>query len=231
MFKTKMLKPLASLQAFHVAIFTFLINIMIAIINYGLGNLASIQNMFKYLGIEVAVTDNHEIIAGASKLLLPGVGHFKKGMENLHNSGLKSLLDELILIQKKPVLGICLGAQLMTKHSEEGDVEGLGWVDANTVRFDDTKTAGAKIPHMGWAEIRPTNNSKLCQQLPENARFYFLHAYHFLFNKKEEVSATTQYGYEFACAFQKDNIYGTQFHPEKSHKFGMAVLRNFNSLV
>lgn len=203
---------------------------MIAIINYGLGNLASILNMFKYLRIEAVITNDHDVIAKASKLLLPGVGHFKKGMENLHNSGLKPLLDELVLVQKKPVLGICLGAQLMTQHSEEGEMDGLGWVDASTVRFNEAGFDTLKIPRMGWAEISKTADSPLWQQLPEPSRFYFLHAYHFSFAKKEEITATCQYGYPFACAFRKGNIYGTQFHPEKSHTFGMTVLRNFNNL-
>lgn len=203
---------------------------MIAIINYGLGNLASIQNMCKRLSIDAVVTNNPEAISNASKLILPGVGHFKRGMENLHQSGLKGLLDHLVLEQKKPVLGICLGAQLMTKHSEEGDVEGLGWVDARTVRFDQSMNEKIKVPHMGWSEITITNNNPLWSNLPVEPRFYFVHTYHFLFDEKEEVSATASYSYSFACAFQKENIFGTQFHPEKSHKFGMRILENFDQL-
>jgi glutamine amidotransferase len=203
---------------------------MIAIINYGLGNLSSIQNMCRRLGIDATITSDPEVIKNASKLLLPGVGHFKKGMENLHHSGLKDLLDELVLEEKKPVLGICLGAQLMTKHSEEGDVEGLGWVDATTVRFDSTRINGLKIPHMGWSEITVTDHNPLLSNLPVDPSFYFVHTYHFLFQEKEEISATCLHSYDFACAFQKGNIYGTQFHPEKSHKFGMKVLENFNKL-
>lgn len=203
---------------------------MIAIINYGLGNLTSIQNMCKRLGIEAVVTQDHELIKNAGKLLLPGVGHFKKGMENLQKSGLKNLLDELVLERKKPVLGICLGAQLMTRHSEEGEVDGLGWVDAQTVRFNQNKVNGLKIPHMGWSDIQVKNENPLWVNLPPEPRFYFVHTYHFLFDKEEEVSASATHGYSFACAFQKNNIYGTQFHPEKSHKFGMKVLENFNKL-
>lgn len=203
---------------------------MIAIINYGLGNLSSIQNMCKRLGIEAVITNDPEKIRSASKLILPGVGHFKRGMENLHSSGLKDLLDEQVLQKKKPILGICLGAQLMTKHSEEGDVEGLGWVDANTVRFDSAKINGLKVPHMGWSDIQITGKMPLWSDLPEEPRFYFVHTFHFLFDVKNEVSATTTHGYDFACAFHKDNIYGTQFHPEKSHKFGMKVLENFSRI-
>jgi glutamine amidotransferase len=203
---------------------------MIAIINYGLGNLTSIRNMCNRLGIPAEITADPEKIRAASKLILPGVGHFKKGMENLHESGLKPLLDELVLVQKKPVLGICLGAQLMTKHSEEGDVEGLGWVDAVTVRFDQQRINGLKVPHMGWTDIHTSGENPLWVNLPEEPRFYFVHTYHFLFDERSEVSATSTYSYDFACAFHKNNIYGTQFHPEKSHKFGMKVLENFNRL-
>lgn len=203
---------------------------MLAIINYGLGNLSSIQNMCRRLGIDATVTADPATIANASKLLLPGVGHFKRGMENLNNSGLRSLLDDLVLVKKKPVLGICLGAQLMTKHSEEGDVDGLGWVDATTVRFDSSRINGLKIPHMGWSEITVTDQNPLWSNLPAAPRFYFVHTYHFLFQEVSEVSATCSHSYDFACAFQKENIFGTQFHPEKSHKFGMRVLENFNKL-
>lgn len=203
---------------------------MIAIINYGLGNLTSIQNMCKRIGINSIITNDIETLNAAEKLILPGVGHFKKGMENLHQSGLKNKLDEMVLIQKKPILGICLGAQLMTKHSEEGDIPGLGWVDATTIKFNESKINDHKIPHMGWSDIHPTDINPLWNDLPPEPRFYFVHSYHFLFQNEEEISAMSNYSYSFACAFKKDNIYGTQFHPEKSHKFGMKVLENFNNV-
>ena len=203
---------------------------MIAIINYGLGNLSSIQNMCKRLGIDAVITNDEEILNKASKLILPGVGHFKKGMENLHSSGLKTLLDKMVLEDKKPILGICLGAQLMTKHSEEGDVNGLGWVDAVTVKFDENKINNHKIPHMGWTDIKTVDENPLWKNLPDEPRFYFVHTYHFQFQEQDEISAMADYSYPFACAFHKKNIYGTQFHPEKSHKFGMKVLENFSKL-
>ena len=203
---------------------------MIAIINYGLGNLSSIQNMCKRLGIDAIINNDEEILNKASKLILPGVGHFKKGMENLHSSGLKTLLDKMVLEDKKPILGICLGAQLMTKHSEEGDVNGLGWVDAVTVKFDENKINNHKIPHMGWTDIMTVDENPLWKNLPDEPRFYFVHTYHFLFQEQDEISAMADYSYPFACAFHKRNIYGTQFHPEKSHKFGMKVLENFSKL-
>ncbi|MDF2187063.1 imidazole glycerol phosphate synthase subunit HisH [Paraflavitalea sp. CAU 1676] len=203
---------------------------MNAIVNYGLGNLTSILNMHRRLGIPAVITSQPEEIRGADRILIPGVGHFKKGMDNLHQSGLKTLLDELVLGQKKPVLGICLGAQLLTKHSEEGDVDGLGWVDAVTIRFDQSKLNGRKVPHMGWNDVKLVDKNPLWEGLQDEPRFYHVHSYHFQFERQEEISATATYGYEFATAFRKGNIYGTQFHPEKSHKFGMKVLENFSHL-
>jgi imidazole glycerol-phosphate synthase subunit HisH len=203
---------------------------MIAIINYGLGNLTSIQNMCRRIGIEATITNDRDTIVNAAKLILPGVGHFKRGMENLHQSGLKTLLDDLVLVKKRPILGICLGAQLMTKHSEEGDIDGLGWVDASTIKFNPSKDPTMKVPHMGWSEINITNQNPLWFNLPASPRFYFVHTYHFLFTEPSEISATCDYSYNFVCAFRKENIFGTQFHPEKSHKFGMKVLENFNKI-
>lgn len=203
---------------------------MIAIINYGLGNLTSILNMCKRLGIEAVITADPAELVAADKLILPGVGHFKKGMDNLRSTGLQTLLNELVLIKHKPILGICLGAQLMTMHSEEGDAEGLKWVDANTIRFRKESMGGLKVPHMGWSDVDFKEDHPVWQGLPANPRFYHVHTYHFQFSDPREVSATAVYGYEFACAFHKQNIYGTQFHPEKSHKFGMKLLQNFATL-
>jgi glutamine amidotransferase len=203
---------------------------MLAIINYGLGNLTSIRNMCGRIGVEAEITADPALIESADRLILPGVGHFRKGMENLNESGLRSLLDRRVLQEKRPILGICLGAQLMTAHSEEGDTEGLGWVDADTIRFRDANLGGLKVPDMGWRDIDIAGDNPLWAGLPAEARFYFVHSYHFEFREQQEVSATARYGYEFACAFRKDNILGTQFHPEKSHKFGMKVLQNFASL-
>lgn len=203
---------------------------MIAIINYGLGNLTSIENMFRRLGIDAIITDDHNKISNADKLLLPGVGHFKKGIENFHDSGLYDLLNELVLYKKKHILGICLGAQLMTKHSEEGEVDGLGWVDATTIKFRTDHYPDLKVPHMGWSDVTLEQNNPLWVGLPSEPRFYHVHTYHFNFTNVSEVSATADYGYQFPCAFMKDNIFGTQFHPEKSHKFGMKIFENFNRL-
>ena len=203
---------------------------MIAIVDYGLGNLSSVLNMHKRLGIDALITSDETEIRAASKLILPGVGHFKKGMDNLYQSGLKPLLDELVVHKKMPLLGICLGAQLLTRYSEEGNVNGLGWVDANTVKFRQEGLNGLKIPHMGWSDIVVKHDSKILSDLPAEPRFYHVHSYHFLFSEQSEVIATAAYGYEFACAFQKNNIYGVQFHPEKSHKYGMKLIENFSKL-
>jgi glutamine amidotransferase len=203
---------------------------VIAVIDYGLGNLTSILSMFRRIGAPAVITNNTSEIESAEKLILPGVGHFKKGMENLRDTGLQSLLNDLVLNQKRPVLGICLGAQLMTQHSEEGDIEGLGWIEARTIRFQQAQLGKLKVPHMGWADVTLQNESQFWNDVPPEPRFYHVHSYHFVVTDPSVISATSWYGYEFVCAFQQNNIYGVQFHPEKSHKYGMKVLENFAAL-
>ncbi len=204
---------------------------MITIIDYGLGNLTSILNMHKRLGLKAQITNNLEVIAAAKKLILPGVGHFDYGMRQLKDSGLEVLLHQKVLKEQTPILGICLGAQLMTKNSEEGTNSGLGWIDGRTVRFNfHNGQSHLKIPHMGWSNINVTKKSPLLIELPEEPRYYFVHSYHFSLNNQETVLTKSSYGYEFVSGFQKDNIYGVQFHPEKSHKFGMKLLQNFSTI-
>jgi glutamine amidotransferase len=203
---------------------------MIAIIDYGVGNLTSILNMHSRLGIEAVVTGDAAVIANAGKLLIPGVGNFDKCMQNFNASGLRPLVEKRALEEKVPVLGICVGAQMMTRASEEGQEKGLGWVSAETVRFKLSPTGTLKVPHMGWTDIRPLGTPALLADMPEEPRFYFAHSYHFNFDSPEQVRAMADYGYEFVCAFQKDNIWGVQFHPEKSHKYGMKIIANFASL-
>ena len=204
---------------------------MITIIDYGLGNLTSILNMHKRLGLKAQITNDLDVIAAAKKLILPGVGHFDYGMRQLKDSGLEVLLNQKILKEQIPILGICLGAQLMTKSSAEGTNPGLGWIDGKTIRFNFHNQQGHfKIPHMGWSNIEVTKKSPLLNELPEEPRYYFVHSYHFLLNNQETVLTKSSYGYEFVSGFQKDNIYGVQFHPEKSHKFGMKLLENFSTI-
>jgi len=201
---------------------------MIAIINYNLGNPKSIKNMLGYLGVDSMISSDPNEIALADRLILPGVGHFKHGIEQLDILNLFEVLNKEVLIKKKPILGICLGMQLMTKHSEEGDCNGLGWLDATTRKFQIIDTL--KVPHMGWNDVHYKKDSKLTEDFSADPRYYFVHSYHVQCNQEADVLGTTTYGYEFVAAFQHENIYGVQFHPEKSHKYGMELLRNFNKI-
>lgn len=204
----------------------------IVIINYGIGNLVSVQNMLKKAGAEdVLISNDIDDILHADKLLLPGVGHFDFGMKKLNDSGLISIIEEKVLSQKTPILGICLGAQLMTQRSDEGNAKGLGWVDAETIAFDKSKLPSEiKIPHMGWNYVKIQQDNALFQNMHESPRFYFVHSYHLKMNDEKDVWLETNYGYEFCAAFQRNNIYACQFHPEKSHKYGLRLMENFVNL-
>lgn len=199
---------------------------MIAIIDYGLGNLASIQNMFRKIDVESEITSNPKKIMMATKLILPGVGAFDHGMENLKKLKLIPAIEEQVLKRKIPILGICLGMQLMTGKSEEGKLPGLGWINAETVKFAFTSEK-LKVPHMGWNSVTVDKKHYLTQELPRNSRFYFVHSYHVILENKADNLMTTDYGGNFTSAFQRENIMGVQFHPEKSHQFGMQLLENF----
>lgn len=202
---------------------------MVTIVDYGMGNLGSIQNMFKRIKVDSEVASDRAAIARAKKLLLPGVGAFDAAMQKINDSGFRDVLDEKALVEKVPVLGICLGMQLLTNDSEEGSLPGLKWVNAKTVKFSLTD-ASLKIPHMGWNLVHSVNQSPLTEGLPEESRFYFVHSYHVLCNDPADVLMATMYGSSFHSIIQHDNIYGAQFHPEKSHKFGMKLLENFANI-
>jgi len=199
---------------------------MIYIVDYGLGNLASIKNMFKHIGIkDVIITSDKNELAKADKIILPGVGAFDNGMLHLKEYDLLETLNRKALIDKIPVLGICLGMQLMTKGSEEGVEEGLGWFDAYTYKFDLNKEY--KIPHMGWNYIKKVNNNIDIINPDKKYRFYFVHSYYVKCNNKNEVLFETEYGTKFHSGIIKDNLIGLQFHPEKSLHFGMDIFKWF----
>lgn len=202
---------------------------MITIINYGMGNLGSIVNMFKYIGVPCEISDDLSVLKNADKLLLPGVGAFDAAMNKMQNiPGLLDVLREKALIEKNPILGICLGMQLLTNHSEEGRQPGLGFIPGKTLRFP-SKDA-LKVPHMGWNLVNEVNPSPLTTHLPEEPRFYFVHSYYVKVNDPAHRVMTTTYDVTFDSVIQNENIFGAQFHPEKSHKFGMQLLKNFASV-
>jgi glutamine amidotransferase len=201
---------------------------VITIIDYGTSNLGSMQNMLKKVGASSRIAASPQDLEGATKIIVPGVGSFDAGMKKLQQSRMIPMLNRKAIIERVPTLGVCLGMHLMTKSSEEGELPGLGWVDACTQRFDQRVDPGIKVPHMGWNEVVPAKVSELIDQFPAEARFYFAHSFHVVCASPEDVLLRTSYGSStFAAAFQRGNLMGAQFHPEKSHRFGMAFLRNF----
>ena len=201
---------------------------MIGIIDYGLGNLASILNMLRRIGVPAIISSDPSVLSAAAGLILPGVGAFDSGVSNLHASGLWSFLHEDVLQNGKPILGICLGVQLLTEGSDEGTLPGLGWIPGRTVAFDRSRLRPEhKIPNMGWRNITATRTDTLTGNLPPEPRFYFVHSFHLQCDDAQDVMITSQHGYEFTVGVRRKNVAGVQFHPEKSHKYGMALLRNF----
>jgi len=200
---------------------------MITIIDYKTGNLGSIQNILRRIGEESVITSDKDEVAKASKIILPGVGAFDTGMRNLAELDLIDVLNRKVIEENVPVLGICLGMQLLSRGSEEGDLAGLGWINAETVRFRFKNTVEYKIPHMGWNFITQSKKSMLFDNMFPGARFYFVHSYFFRADQPDDIVTTTSYEIEFTSAVERGNILGVQFHPEKSHKFGMKLLKNF----
>lgn len=204
---------------------------MITIVDYGLGNLGSILNMLKKIGAEVKLSTSIHDIEKADKLILPGVGAFDHGMRQLRERGLIDVLNHKALEEKVPILGICLGMQLLGNSSEEGSEEGLGWIEANTKKFRfEGIELRLKVPHMGWNLVKESKASDLNKDMYPEPRFYFVHSYHFVCKNPEDELLKSNYGFDFTSAVEKENIMGVQFHPEKSHKFGMQLLNNFNEL-
>jgi imidazole glycerol-phosphate synthase subunit HisH len=204
---------------------------MIVIVDYGMGNLGSVLNMLKKAGAGAVISSIASVIETGEKLILPGVGSFDNGMKSLADRGLVEVLNRKVLGDRTPILGICLGMQLFSRRSEEGSLPGLGWIDADTTKFRFDGGRGKRaIPHMGWNVIRTTKTHPLLQGFEEPPRFYFVHSYHVQCRDAADVLATCEYGIEFTAAVRRDNIMGTQFHPEKSHKFGLRVLGNFAAM-
>lgn len=201
---------------------------MIVVIDYGMGNSGSVVNMLKRIGQDVILTSSIAEIEKAEKLILPGVGSFDNGMENLRKYGLVEVLNEKVQQQGTPILGICLGIQLFMEGSDEGDLPGFGWIPGRTVRFD-ASTLGdeLRIPHMGWNYIKPAKPHYLTAELEPDARFYFVHSYYVRCNNQEDVLTTTSYGIDFVSSVAKGSIIGVQFHPEKSLRWGMNIFRRF----
>jgi glutamine amidotransferase len=202
----------------------------VIIVDYGTGNLHSVTRSLNRLGVRASVTSCPEDIASSDKIILPGVGHFGKTMSRLSRLGFVDVLNEAVMVRGKPILGICLGMELMAKGCEEGDSDGLGWFDAKAIRFRISDRIKYKIPHIGWNQIRIQKSSRLMKDIPNFTEFYFLHSYHFITDDQEIVLSETEYGSIFPSAVEKDNIFGVQFHPEKSHDAGAQLLRNFIEL-
>jgi imidazole glycerol-phosphate synthase subunit HisH len=199
----------------------------IVIIDYGMGNIGSIRNMLQYLGEKVRVSSDPEVIKQANKLILPGVGHFDRAMENIEKFSLREVISEMALVRKVPFLGICLGMQLMCNSSEEGTLPGLSLVNAQVRKYVFPEEIRLKVPHMSWNYIQQCKESNLLTGLDEKSRFYFVHSYFVDCELESDILTRTTYGHPFVSAFESGNLVGVQFHPEKSHKYGISLFKNF----
>lgn len=199
----------------------------IIIIDHGLANIHSVVNILKHLNFYPKVIQNSNDLKEGDKIILPGIGSAAAVWNNLNEKGFIEPLKELVEIQKKPILGICVGMQLMTEGSEEGNSPGFGWIKGRCIRFRSLETNPIKIPHMSWNEVFPKPDKRLFGQSTESQKFYFVHSFYVECKNKEDVSATCHYGHEFVAAIENENIFGVQFHPEKSHIYGMHLLQNF----
>jgi imidazole glycerol-phosphate synthase subunit HisH len=199
----------------------------ILIVDYGMGNINSIKKKLVKFGINPTISADMSLIKKADKIILPGIGHFSQAMERLNNLNLVEILNEEVLIKKKPILGICLGMQLMAKSSEEGNVKGLGWFDAEIVKFNIKDTFKYKVPHVGWNQIQIKKKSVIMEAVPDLSEFYFVHSYFCKCNDENDVLNSTDHESIFASAIEKENIFGVQYHPEKSHSVGDKLIENF----
>ena len=204
---------------------------MITLIDYGVGNIFAFQNVYKRLNIPTKIAKRSQDLTDAKKLILPGVGSFDYAISQLNASGMREKLDELVLEKKIPVIGICVGMQMMGNRSDEGKLEGLKWIDSDILKFDEKLIhQRTKLPHMGWNNVKQSNKSNLFSNVPDLGRFYFLHSYYFNCNNNNNIISTSTYGSNFTSAVNSNNIFGVQFHPEKSHFLGVQVLNNFAKL-
>ena len=203
---------------------------MIVILNYGVGNLGSVQNMLKKAGFESELASDIATVKNAQKVILPGIGAFDHCMQKFNASGLRPMVEQKIMQDKVPLLGICVGLQMLMENSEEGTEPGLGWIAGKTVKFKKDGLGDLKIPHMGWTDVKRSKDSALINNLGDQPRFYFVHSYHVSPDHPEDELLSAHYGYDFTAAINRDNIFGVQFHPEKSHKYGMKILENFSRL-
>jgi glutamine amidotransferase len=204
---------------------------MITIVDYGLGNIRAFLNMYRRLNIEAKTAATAAELTNATKVILPGVGSFDHAMARLAQSGMRETLEDLALGQRVPILGVCVGMQMLAASSDEGTLPGLGWIDGRVTTLHSLMSvAKLPVPHMGWNDVRPSGNNKLFDGLESDARFYFLHSYYFDCDRREDAIAVCSYGRDFPCAVNGANIFGVQFHPEKSHHYGARLLQNFAAM-
>lgn len=201
---------------------------MITIIDYGLGNVLAFLNVYNRLDIPVTIAKSASDLGNATKIILPGVGSFDHAMQQFDQSGMRQPVEQLVLQNTIPVLGICVGMQMLAKCSDEGALPGLGWIDGHVKKFDSSAMPlGTNLPHMGWNDVKPVVDGGLFKGMEQDARFYFLHSFYFECHHPQNVLAVTDYGGKFSCAVRRENVFGVQFHPEKSHHFGSQLLKNF----
>jgi glutamine amidotransferase len=206
---------------------------MVGVIDYGVGNISAFRNIYKHLNIPAISVSKESDLSDIKKIILPGVGHFDYAMSKFQDSSMLDRVNKMVLEQNIPVLGICVGMQMMAKCSDEGVLPGLGWIDAKVKKFDSGFTVGESrlpLPHMGWNDVVTEKATPILKGLENDSQFYFLHSYYFMCNDENDIVAKTNYGADFTCAVNHKKVYGVQFHPEKSHKYGIQLLKNFAEL-